>query len=141
MAYFRSNLIVRVRTYLDSATLPGNAFNHPPANGFDSLYFSWMTITTTGFGDIAPLNVVRELLVHDGVWHGTDAPSIRRRNLFLVWRKPVVGASCSSSIYEMSYRQTIRPCLRGFGRPWPSLDIDIRHWPSASDQGFDTQVP
>jgi hypothetical protein len=34
--------------------LPGSSFDHAPATGFESLYFSWITITTTGYGDIAP---------------------------------------------------------------------------------------
>jgi hypothetical protein len=42
--------------------LPENSFGHPPATGFESLYFSWITITTTGFGDITPLNVLARCL-------------------------------------------------------------------------------
>lgn len=42
--------------------LPESSFNRPPATGFESLYFSWITITTTGFGDIAPLNVAAKFL-------------------------------------------------------------------------------
>jgi hypothetical protein len=38
--------------------LPMISFDHPPATGFESLYFSWTTITTTGFGDIAPKNAL-----------------------------------------------------------------------------------
>jgi len=33
---------------------PSTAFTNPPTNGFESLYFSWITITTTGFGDVTP---------------------------------------------------------------------------------------
>jgi len=42
--------------------LPDNSFEHPPATGFESLYFSWITITTTGFGDITPKSVLARCL-------------------------------------------------------------------------------
>jgi hypothetical protein len=42
--------------------LPKNAFIHAPATGFESLYFSWVTITTTGFGDITPESVFARAL-------------------------------------------------------------------------------
>ena len=38
--------------------LPVNSFEPPPKTGFESLYFSWITITTTGFGDIKPLSLL-----------------------------------------------------------------------------------
>jgi hypothetical protein len=34
--------------------LPVGSFHNHPARPFDSLYFSWITITTTGFGDVFP---------------------------------------------------------------------------------------
>jgi Ion channel len=34
--------------------LPGQSFRNNPAASFESLYFSWIAITTTGFGDIVP---------------------------------------------------------------------------------------
>jgi hypothetical protein len=34
--------------------LPDNSFHNHPTRPFDFLYFSWITITTTGFGDIFP---------------------------------------------------------------------------------------
>ena len=42
--------------------LPENSFMHAPATGFQSLYFSWVTITTTGFGDITPEGVLARSL-------------------------------------------------------------------------------
>lgn len=39
-------------------SLPQNSFTAAaPKNAFESLYFSWITITTTGFGDITPNTV------------------------------------------------------------------------------------
>ncbi|MGD0941661.1 MAG: potassium channel family protein, partial [Terracidiphilus sp.] len=35
-------------------SLPWCRFNTPPSSGFEALYFSWVTITTTGYGDILP---------------------------------------------------------------------------------------
>lgn len=35
--------------------VPFDAFFHHPVGPFESLYFSWITITTTGFGDIYPV--------------------------------------------------------------------------------------
>lgn len=34
--------------------LPNDSFVKAPTTGFGSLYFSWITITTTGFGEITP---------------------------------------------------------------------------------------
>jgi hypothetical protein len=42
--------------------MPENSFVHAPTTGFESLYFSWITITTTGFGDITPQNVLARVL-------------------------------------------------------------------------------
>ena len=42
--------------------LPRGSFANPPATSFDSLYFSWITITTTGFGDITPSSAAARLL-------------------------------------------------------------------------------
>jgi hypothetical protein len=42
--------------------LPSCSFEHPPSTGFESLYFSWITITTTGFGDIHPVGGVARFL-------------------------------------------------------------------------------
>jgi Ion channel len=43
-------------------SLPWCRFNSPPSTGFDALYFSWVTITTTGYGDILPQNVLSRLI-------------------------------------------------------------------------------
>jgi hypothetical protein len=58
------------RSYLEIAVcyaslylaLPNNSFERPPATSFESLYFSWITITTTGFGDITPKSVFARCL-------------------------------------------------------------------------------
>jgi hypothetical protein len=58
------------RSYLEIAVcyaslylmLPDRSFEHPPTNSFDSLYFSWITITTTGFGDITPKGILARCL-------------------------------------------------------------------------------
>jgi hypothetical protein len=42
--------------------LPNSAFAHQPTSGFESMYFSWITITTTGFGDIISLSVLARVL-------------------------------------------------------------------------------
>jgi len=45
------------------AILPETWFSdHKLANGFDALYFSIITITTVGYGDLAPVNTVARLL-------------------------------------------------------------------------------
>lgn len=38
--------------------LPDSSFHNHPSQPFESLYFSWITITTTGFGDIFPSSVL-----------------------------------------------------------------------------------
>ena len=43
-------------------SLPWCRFSTPPSSGFDALYFSWVTITTTGYGDILPQGVLTRLL-------------------------------------------------------------------------------
>lgn len=42
--------------------LPVISFEHAPTTSFESLYFSWITITTTGFGDITPKTVLARSL-------------------------------------------------------------------------------
>jgi hypothetical protein len=42
--------------------LPDTSFHNHPARPFDSLYFSWITITTTGFGDIFPSSTCARVL-------------------------------------------------------------------------------
>jgi len=42
--------------------LPDTAFHNHPARPFESLYFSWITITTTGFGDIFPYSTFARTL-------------------------------------------------------------------------------
>jgi hypothetical protein len=42
--------------------LPENSFHNHPTRPFESLYFSWITITTTGFGDIFPASTWARLL-------------------------------------------------------------------------------
>jgi len=42
--------------------LPEPAFHNHPARPFESLYFSWITITTTGFGDIFPKSTLARIL-------------------------------------------------------------------------------
>ena len=42
--------------------LPDTSFHNHPARPFDSLYFSWITITTTGFGDIFPYSTFARIL-------------------------------------------------------------------------------
>jgi len=42
--------------------LPANSFHNHPARPFESLYFSWITITTTGFGDIFPSSTCARFL-------------------------------------------------------------------------------
>jgi hypothetical protein len=42
--------------------LPSGSFVDPPKGWFNSLYFSWITITTTGFGDITPKSMLARLL-------------------------------------------------------------------------------
>jgi hypothetical protein len=42
--------------------LPDKSFERPPTSGFESLYFSWITITTTGFGDITPKSALARWL-------------------------------------------------------------------------------
>ncbi len=43
-------------------SLPWCQFNCALSSGFESLYFSWITITTTGYGDILPKSVLARLL-------------------------------------------------------------------------------
>lgn len=43
-------------------SLPCCRFNTSFSTGFDALYFSWITITTTGYGDILPLGIPTRLL-------------------------------------------------------------------------------
>jgi hypothetical protein len=43
-------------------SLPWGRFNTLFSSGFDALYFSWITITTTGYGDILPLGTPTRLL-------------------------------------------------------------------------------
>jgi hypothetical protein len=43
-------------------SLPWCRFNPPLSSGFDALYFSWITITTTGYGDIVPQGVLTRVL-------------------------------------------------------------------------------
>lgn len=42
--------------------LPDTSFHNHPARPFESLYFSWITITTTGFGDIFPSSTCARVL-------------------------------------------------------------------------------
>jgi hypothetical protein len=42
--------------------LPESSFHNHPARPFESLYFSWITITTTGFGDIFPSSTCARVL-------------------------------------------------------------------------------
>jgi len=42
--------------------LPWNTFNHQNLNPFEALYFSWITITTTGLGDIFPVSTAAKCL-------------------------------------------------------------------------------
>lgn len=42
--------------------LPETSFHNHPTRPFESLYFSWITITTTGFGDIFPHSTFARLL-------------------------------------------------------------------------------
>jgi len=42
--------------------LPDSSFHNHPTRPFDSLYFSWITITTTGFGDIFPSSTCARVL-------------------------------------------------------------------------------
>jgi hypothetical protein len=42
--------------------LPDSSFHNHPARPFESLYFSWITITTTGFGDIFPSSTCARVL-------------------------------------------------------------------------------
>ena len=42
--------------------LPDGSFHKHPARPFESLYFSWITITTTGFGDILPSSTFARVL-------------------------------------------------------------------------------
>jgi hypothetical protein len=42
--------------------LPWCQFNRDLSSGFESLYFSWITITTTGYGDILPKSVLARVL-------------------------------------------------------------------------------
>jgi hypothetical protein len=42
--------------------LSPNSFDAPLTNGLQSLYFSWITITTTGYGDIKPLSGLAKCL-------------------------------------------------------------------------------
>ena len=42
--------------------LPETAFHNHPQRPFESLYFSWITITTTGFGDIFPSSTLARAL-------------------------------------------------------------------------------
>lgn len=43
-------------------SLPWCQFKCPLTGSFESLYFSWATITTTGYGDILPKSVLSRLL-------------------------------------------------------------------------------
>ncbi len=42
--------------------IPWNIFNRPQITPFEALYFSWITITTTGFGDILPVSTAARCL-------------------------------------------------------------------------------
>lgn len=42
--------------------LSQTAFHNHPQRPFESLYFSWITITTTGFGDIFPSSTLARAL-------------------------------------------------------------------------------
>jgi hypothetical protein len=42
--------------------LPWCRFNTPPSSGFEALYFSWITITTTGYGGILPQGALTRAL-------------------------------------------------------------------------------
>lgn|GEM_PF-3007729 len=42
--------------------IPEKSFLNAPVGSFESLYFSWITITTTGFGDITPRNVIARVM-------------------------------------------------------------------------------
>jgi hypothetical protein len=42
--------------------LPANYYNHPTMTRFDWLYFSWITITTTGYGEVVPTRVATRAL-------------------------------------------------------------------------------
>lgn len=43
--------------------LPGTQFNHENVGFLDAMYFSTITVTTTGFGDITPTNTLTRALV------------------------------------------------------------------------------
>lgn len=43
-------------------SLPWCRFNTPLPSGFAALYFSWITITTTGYGDILPQSTLARVL-------------------------------------------------------------------------------
>ncbi len=40
---------------------PVGSFHHDFASGFEALYYSWMTITTTGYGDVYPIGRIARL--------------------------------------------------------------------------------
>jgi hypothetical protein len=50
--------------------LPAKSFDPLLKSGFQSLYFSWITITTTGFGDVKPLSVTAKCLCMTEVGFG-----------------------------------------------------------------------
>lgn len=43
-------------------SLPWCRFNNAPSTGMEAAYFSWITITTTGYGDILPQGTFTRLL-------------------------------------------------------------------------------
>ncbi len=65
-------------SYVEAAACYGSLYQlcrkgslqHDLRSGFDALYFSWVTITTTGYGDIVPVGWFPRLLVMSEVGLG-----------------------------------------------------------------------